>query len=245
MSTVPITFGSDIFSGEVVQYPLGHLTHMLVAGTTGFGKSVFLLQLVSQLVRHPGIEAVHLVDLKEAVEFAAFEGFNTVTVTWELDDLSALVDRLIEAVRQRQQWLRNKRQRRWSGSRTILVIDEYSEIHWRAANKAMRIHLLESLNRLAATSRSAGLILIAATQKPTVDAMDSAFSANLPTRVCFKVASNLTAAMVLGTLDDLRREPGLDPATLKRGWCIVRDGRTGEARYLQPHLPPEAEEARE
>ncbi|AXK79518.1 AAA family ATPase [Pseudolabrys taiwanensis] len=239
-----ITLGTDIFTGEVVQQPLSRFTHMLVAGSTGFGKSVFLLQLISQMVRHPDIDAVHLVDLKEGVEFNAFEHHPNVTIAWELEDLAILIGRLADTVRERQQHLRKQRQRRWSGPRTVLVIDEYSEIQWRAADKATRMQLLDTLNRLAAGSRSAGLILIAATQKPTVDAMDSAFSANLPTRVCFKVASNLVAAMVLGTLDDLRREPGLDPATLRRGWCVMRDGLTGEARYLQPHVAPEAEETR-
>jgi len=244
MEADPIILGTDIFTGEVITQPLTNLTHTLVAGTTGFGKSVFIHQLVSQAAAHPGVEALHLVDLKEGVEFVAYEQRERVTVTWELQDLSALLEQLTETVKARQATLRERRQRRWPGARIIVVIDEYSEIHWRATNKTQRAFLQDSLNRLAAGSRSAGVTLIAATQKPTTDAMDSAFSANLPTRVCFKVANNLTAAMVLGTLEDLRRDPGLDPATLKRGWCILRDGITGEARYLQPHVAPEAEEER-
>lgn len=244
MASVPITFGTDIFSGEVVGQTVDNLTHMLVAGTTGFGKSVFLHQLVSQAVNHSDIEAVYLVDLKEGLEFITYDQREHVALVWELHALADLLHSLADTVKTRQTLLREQRQRRWQGPRILLVIDEYSEIHWRATDKATRVDVLDNLNRLAAASRSAGLILIAATQKPTTDAMDSAFSANLPTRVCFKVASNLIAAMVLGTLDDLRREPGLDPATLRRGWCIVRDGRSGEARYVQPHVAPEAEEDR-
>ncbi|MGA9891139.1 MAG: hypothetical protein WBQ55_01950 [Xanthobacteraceae bacterium] len=144
-------------------------------------------------------------------------------------------------MQRRQAELRESLRSNWTGPRILLVIDEYSEIQWCVTDKQARVHLLDGLNRLAARSRSAGIVIIAATQKPTTDAMDSAFSSNLQTRVCFQVASNLIAAIVLGTLDDLRREPGLDPATLRKGWCIMRDGWSGESRYLQPHVAAEAE----
>lgn len=181
-------------------------------------------------------------DFKGGVEFWRYQRHSDqVQVIWEIADLVIVVGQLLETMQRRQAELRKSLRSNWTGPRILLVIDEYSEIQWCVTDKQARVHLLDGLNRLAARSRSAGIVIIAATQKPTTDAMDSAFSSNLQTRVCFKVANNLIAAIVLGTLDDLRREPGLDLAKLRKGWCIMRDGWSGKSRYLQPHVAAEAE----
>ncbi len=238
-----IILGTDIFTGEVVRRQLPALTHTLVAGTTGFGKSVFLHQLISQLVRRADVERLYLIDFKCGVEFCHYEGRGDhVHIIWEFPDLIRVVGELFELMQRRLLELRERRQRNWAGSRIVVVIDEYSEIQLAPAEKAVRMRLLDDLNRLAARSRGAGIVIVAATQKPTTDAMDSSFSANLPTRVCFRVASNLVASMVLGTIEDLRRDAGLEPVMLRRGWCIMRDSVAGELRYLQPHVAPEAED---
>lgn len=240
--TPPITIGTDIFSGEVVQRQLAEITHTLVAGQTGAGKSVLLHALITQLASLPAeCEKLYLIDFKGGVEFWRYRKRGPhVQVIWEFAELAGVVTDLLAIMQQRQATMREMDLRQWLGPRVFVVIDEYSEIHWCEADKKARAWVLDALNRLAARSRSAGIVLVAATQKPTTDAMDSAFSGNLPTKFCFRAASNLVASMVLGSLEDLRRDSGLDLVSLRRGWCVFRDGLSGEARYLQPHISLEA-----
>jgi S-DNA-T family DNA segregation ATPase FtsK/SpoIIIE len=246
MTPAPIILGTDIFSGEVVSRPLSRLTHTLAAGATGAGKSVLLHCLASQLACHPDVATLYLVDFKFGVEFAVYEGYGPhVRVLWQLEALAAVATELLERMQKRFDWLRERGLRDWPGKRIFLIIDEISELQPGPGEKksktdnAWRWQLLEDLGDLGKLSRAAGIVIVGATQRPTSDSIASAVAANLGTRFCFRVATNLVASMVLGTLDDLRRETGLDPVTLPRGRCIYRDGITAAVHYLQPHWAPE------
>lgn len=85
MISPPITLGTDIFSREVVRRDLFDITHMLVAGTTGFGKSVYLHQPIAQCVSRADIERLYLVDFKGGVEFWRYQRHSDqVQVIWEI-----------------------------------------------------------------------------------------------------------------------------------------------------------------
>jgi predicted NACHT family NTPase len=68
-----IIFGTDIFSHEVVRLAVTGIPHLLVVGNPGAGKSLFLHQLASQLVRRRDVERVLLVDLKGGLEFRRYQ----------------------------------------------------------------------------------------------------------------------------------------------------------------------------
>src|SRR5579871_3953498 len=133
---VPIILGTDIFSGEVVSRPLSRLTHALVGGTSGAGKSVLLHAFASQLARHPDVATLYLVDFKFGVEFAAYEGHGPhVRVLWQLEELAAVATELLERMKKRFDWLREHGLREWPGKRIFLIIDEISELQPGAAEK--------------------------------------------------------------------------------------------------------------
>ena len=240
-----IIFGTDIHTGEVVRRTVAEITHMLVMGTPGFGKSVFLHQLISQLVGRPDVERLFLVDLKGGVEFLAYEDRGaSVRVVWQFEDVVAIVDELLELMNRRLRQMRELRQRNWTGPRLFFIVDEFAQIQlWPAVNKTEKerhARLIANLNKLSMLGRAVGVVLVAAIQKATTDVMDSSFRTNLQGQVCFRVANRLMAASMFGSTEELPRNPGLDPVSLPKGRCIFFDPAAGEIRYLQVHVAPEA-----
>lgn len=232
-----IVLGTDVFTGEVVAREVSVLPHMLIMGTSGFGKSVFLHQVVSQLAGRPDVERVHIVDLKGGVEFQRYTAGNVRTV-WQFEDVATTVRALIGTFESRLREMVMRQERTWRRPRTFLIIDEFAQIQlWPVVGKeekAARDRLLADLNRLSMLGRAVGIVLIAAVQKATTDAMDSSFRNNLQGQVCFRVSSRLAAASMFGSTDDLR----LDPVSLPRGRFIFHDPTVGETLYLQAHVAP-------
>jgi hypothetical protein len=237
-----VTLGTCLFSAEVAAIAVHDIPHLLVMGTSGFGKSVFLHQLVSQLVRCPAeaVEAVTLVDLKGGVEFMAYADADLrVRMVWRFEDVVKAVADLVALMEARQAEMMQKRWRTYQGKRVFFVVDEFAQIQLYPVEgkEGRQVHdrLLANLNRLSMLGRSAGIVLVAAIQKATADVMDSSFRANLQGQVCFRVSNRLAAASMFGSVDDLK----LDPVTLPRGRFIFYDPTIGGTRYLQAHVVPE------
>lgn len=245
-----VVFGTDVASGDDLRVPLREIPHLLVVGTSGFGKSVFLHQLISQLVgeasqhTHPAeISSVILVDLKGGVEFDRYAAKNDkVQVVWRYDDVVAAVDQLTALMLERQVIMKDESRRNWPGGRIFFIVDEFAQIQlWptlTADEKATHKRLIADLTRLSMLGRSMGIVLVVAIQKPTTDVMDSSFRGNLQGQVLFRVASRQLAATVLPSLDDAP----VDPVTLKRGRCLFYNANTGITHRLQVHVAPEAME---
>lgn len=235
-----ITLGTDLFTGEVVTRPLAAVSHMLVVGTSGFGKSVFLHQLVSQVAGHAEVERAYLVDLKGGVEFMPYADNGAVQVVSTYDGVNQMVEELLALMEARQREMVERRERNSRRGRVFVIIDEFAQIQlWPAVTreeKERKARLIGDLTKLSMLGRAVGIVLVAAIQKATTDVMDSSFRANLQGQVCFRVANRLMAASMFGDTDDLR----LDPIALPRGRFIFHDPTAGETRYLQAHVAPHA-----
>lgn len=236
-----ITLGTKVADGHDLIVPLQKLQHMLIVGATGAGKSVFVHQLVFQLVeRSPPVEQVIIFDLKGGVEFNRYRRHPRVRLVWEFPAVAAELAALNELMLKREAYMRDNNLQNWLGPRVFVVIDEYAEIQSEIdgaatkEEKALARQVSVTLVRIGRRARALGIVLICALQKATTDAMDSALRANLNCRVCLRVNSRQFAASVLDDLDDLP----VDPLDLKPGRFIYYDAARGTLDYAVAQIAP-------
>jgi S-DNA-T family DNA segregation ATPase FtsK/SpoIIIE len=192
--------GTDI-EGNHIYTDLAKQPHMLVAGTTGSGKSMFLHQaIISLLMKNADIE-IYAIDAKQ-VEFNAYKAIkNFHYITDEVEAVQTL-KRLVDIMEGRyktfsEKGYRDITQAQQSGLNIkpiVCVIDEFADLIMRPEYSK----LIESyIVRLAQKSRAAGIHLIIATQRPTADVITGLIKANIPSRVCLHVNSAMESRIVM------------------------------------------------
>jgi DNA segregation ATPase FtsK/SpoIIIE, S-DNA-T family len=205
----PLTFalGQDV-SGHPIGADLTALPHLLIAGTTGSGKSVCVNSILSCLLLHntPDDLRLVLVDPKR-VELTGYNGIPHL-----LSPVVVEMEKVIGAL----QWMTREMDRRYHrfaevGARNIqdynthmknegqkklpylvIVIDELADLMLLAPDETER-----TITRLAQLARATGIHLILATQRPSVDVVTGLIKANFPARVAFAVASNTDSRVIL------------------------------------------------
>lgn len=195
-----LIMGTDINNNHIYT-DLAKQPHMLVAGTTGSGKSMFLHQcIISLLMKNPGIQ-IHAIDTKQ-VEFNAYkaiENFHYIT-----DEVAAVqtLKRLCDIMDGRYKTFSAKGYRDITHAKQsgltiepiVCIIDEFADLIMKPEySKVIESYVV----RLAQKSRAAGIHLIIATQRPTADVITGLIKANIPSRVCFKVASAMESRIIL------------------------------------------------
>jgi S-DNA-T family DNA segregation ATPase FtsK/SpoIIIE len=207
-ASVKIAIGVDL-EGKLIEADLSdpNTCHFLVGGTTGSGKSEFLRsQLLSLLVRYsPQHLQIALVDPKR-VTFPEFEKMPWLysQVVKDSDNAIELMDKLVGEMEFRYQQFEktgcadlvaynqcaNK-----PLPRIVCIFDEYADF---MAEKESRKALEQSIKRLGAMARAAGIHLIIATQRPDATVVTPIIRSNLPGRVALRTASEADSAIVLG-----------------------------------------------
>ncbi|WFU79395.1 FtsK/SpoIIIE domain-containing protein [Bradyrhizobium sp. CIAT3101] len=239
-----IILGTCVDDGRDGIWRPSELRHMLVAGMTGSGKSVFLQQLAYQLLRSPDVDRVVLIDLKGGTEFYQYVDEPKARVAWELSDAIKMFDELMAYLDVRLAEMRLKGLRDWDGPRTFIIIDEYAEIQ-ELIHDAKRGEAKEAAQRMASNirslvrrSRSAGIVLICALQKPTADAIDPTLRNNMDMRVCFRVKTRFAVEAALDAVLDEDEELPVNPLKLRTGRFLLD---AGHGRYLhfQAQIAPD------
>ena len=201
--TLPVALGKDI-SGRAVFFDLAEMPHLLVAGTTGSGKSVMLNGLLTSLLltTDPRQVKMVLIDPKR-VELSPF-GRVPHLITPVVTDVKKAANAL--------QWAVAEMERRYEvlermGSRSlegynmraetqmpyvVLVIDELADLMMQAGAKVE-----DSIVRLAQKARAVGIHLVVATQRPSVDVITGMIKANVPSRIAFAVSSQVDSRVIL------------------------------------------------
>lgn len=227
------------------------MPHLLVAGTTGSGKSVFINSLlVSLLSRHtPDTLQLGLVDPKQ-VEFACYGtlphlvGGGVATsvfeampiINWAVDEMERRLDILTGARVKDLSSYNAKVPEGKKLSRVLLVVDEFADMILGAVTKEEKEEVKQfevGLTRLAQKARAAGIHLLLSTQKPITKVVTTVLKGNIPARVAFKVSNATDSRVILdeggadllgGRGEMLFKSPyGGSPIKLRGAWVPDED----------------------
>ena len=210
-SPLAVALGRDV-SGLPVVADLGRMPHLLVAGTTGSGKSVCIAALTACLVMNNTPEDLRLVMIDpKMVELVRFNGLPHLygKVETDLERILAVLrwtvaemDRrykVLEASHSRNLDTYNQKARRRKGAevlpRMVVLIDELADLMMSAPDQTEH-----NLVRLAQMARATGIHLVVATQRPGTEVVTGLIKANFPARIAFAVASSVDSRVILDTV---------------------------------------------
>ena len=196
-----LIIGVDI-EGKPVFSDMDELCHLLIAGKTGSGKSVFLNALICSLIREgPEKNQLVMIDPK-AVELKPYEDIPHLWQPVITDSTEAIValgkaaDEMENRYRQFPKGVRNLAEYNQSAEtpmpRLIVVIDELSDLMMTSGKLAET-----SIARIAQKGRAAGIHLVVATQSPRADIITGKIKANLSSRIAFAAASAIESHIIL------------------------------------------------
>jgi S-DNA-T family DNA segregation ATPase FtsK/SpoIIIE len=214
-----VGIGKDV-EGRMVTANLNELPHLLIAGTTGSGKSSFINSVICTLLEtDPDQVKMLLIDPK-MVELTPYDGVAHLLrpVITEVDEAVAALKELCDEMDARFEKMRKAGQRGIDGlglPYIICVIDELADLMMQS--KAIE----KPIVRIAQKARAAGIHLIVATQRPTVDVCTGLIKANIPTRLAFACSSVVDSRVIL---DDAGAEQllGKGDGLFKAGRDTVR-----------------------
>lgn len=185
----------------IVTDTLDNARQMLVAGTTGSGKSVFLHNLITTFICNPN-NYIYLVDCKKC-EFGAYKDNALVTDSVFGENSAArYVNTLIDVMESRytdmerenvNDFMEYKRLHQ-DARRYILVIDELADM---ISNKKAQNAIIPGLLRIAQKGRGAGCHVILSTQRPDATIINGTLKGNLPTRISFRTVSAIDSRVIL------------------------------------------------
>ena len=198
-----LAMGVDIM-GEVYRFDITKAPHMLIAGATGSGKSVFLNSVLSQLCKLDNVD-LHLFDPK-MVELARFaKETNTRQHYCNVEDIYLALEELVEEMNNRyvilaQAGARNIEEFDGGMRYKFVVVDEFGDLT--IGNKSEgKLNFSKEISKnillLAQKARACGIHLIIATQRPSVDIITGSIKANFPTKVAFRTAKEIDSRVLL------------------------------------------------
>lgn len=231
-----IPLGRDV-AGAPVGVDLTQMPHLLIAGTTGSGKSVCIAAIASALILENPPDAVKLVMLDpKMVELSRFNGIPHLLGPVEVDQ-----ERIIGVLR----WCTREMDRRYKVLEEAAArnIDTYNERLGRRRKEQYMPYIVimideigdlmlshpdeteKTITRLAQMARAVGMHLIVATQRPSTDVITGLIKANFPSRISFAVASGIDSRVILDTI-------GAE-TLLGRGDMLYQAADTPQPRRLQ------------
>lgn len=213
--TLPVIFGEDTYGQPIIR-DLTEMPHLLVAGQTGSGKSVFLNTLILTLLclRKPRDLRLLIVDPKE-VEFAGYEHVphmlgtrkGSAKIASTPEEARKTLQIAVDEMESRFRKMHDKRVKKISDYNRkvpeperlpyiLFIVDEFADLMMMGSRDEKK-NVENSIVRLAQKARAVGIHMVLATQKPLAQIMTSLIKANMPARVCFSVSSGIDSRVVL------------------------------------------------
>ncbi|MBE6931498.1 MAG: DNA translocase FtsK [Ruminococcaceae bacterium] len=208
-SKITFALGKDI-TGECVVADIGKMPHLLIAGTTGSGKSVCINSIIISLLYRAAPEEVRLIMIDpKMVELGNYNGIPHLLIPVVTDHkkaAGALNWAVIEMERRyklmseagaRDLATFNKIMEQHGEEKLpqiVIIIDELADLMMVAAKEVE-----ESICRIAQKARAAGMHLIIATQRPSADVLTGLMKSNIPSRIAFAVSSQMESRIILDT----------------------------------------------
>ena len=193
--------------GGIVTTDISTLPHMLIAGSTGGGKSVFFKQVLLGLLHSSNHIQMYLLDLKGGVEMKEFGDLPNVRVIKNESEAVHVLTKIRDEMKRRFTILekcghKNIVSKRDKLDKIIIGIDEASELYTMVSNNRSKKKLIlqarELTDELAKLARAASIHLIFATQKINKDTMDPKVQENIGGRVCFRVNTMENSMRAIG-----------------------------------------------
>tara|TARA_B110000971_G_scaffold220354_1_gene263712 strand:- start:380 stop:2467 length:2088 start_codon:yes stop_codon:yes gene_type:complete len=201
---LPIALGKNI-SGLPVVGDLASMPHLLIAGTTGSGKSVCINTIIlSLLYRHTPDKCKFILIDPKMLELSTYEGIPHLLcpVITEAKKAASVLGWVVKEMESRYRLMTKEGVRNIDGYNTkhtlampyiVVVVDEMSDLMLVAGKE-----IENYIQKLSQMARAAGIHIIMATQRPSVDVITGTIKANFPTRISFQVTSKIDSRTILG-----------------------------------------------
>ena len=201
---LPIALGKSI-SGKPVVGDLTSMPHLLIAGTTGSGKSVCINTIIlSLLYRHTPDKCKFILIDPKMLELSTYEGVPHLLcpVITEAKKAASVLGWVVKEMESRYRLMTKEGVRNIDGYNTkhklpmpyiVVVVDEMSDLMLVAGKE-----IENYIQKLSQMARAAGIHIIMATQRPSVDVITGTIKANFPTRISFQVTSKIDSRTILG-----------------------------------------------
>ena len=201
---LPIALGKSI-SGKPVVGDLASMPHLLIAGTTGSGKSVCINTIIlSLLYRHTPDRCKFILIDPKMLELSTYEGIPHLLcpVITEAKKAASVLGWVVKEMESRYRLMTKEGVRNIDGYNAkhklpmpyiVVVVDEMSDLILVAGKE-----IENYIQKLSQMARAAGIHIIMATQRPSVDVITGTIKANFPTRISFQVTSKIDSRTILG-----------------------------------------------
>ena len=201
---LPIALGKNI-SGVPIVGDLASMPHLLIAGTTGSGKSVCINTIIlSLLYRHTPDRCKFILIDPKMLELSTYEGIPHLLcpVITEAKKAASVLGWVVKEMESRYRLMTKEGVRNIDGYNSkhklpmpyiVVVVDEMSDLMLVAGKE-----IENYIQKLSQMARAAGIHIIMATQRPSVDVITGTIKANFPTRISFQVTSKIDSRTILG-----------------------------------------------
>lgn len=201
---LPIALGKNI-SGAPIIGDLSAMPHLLIAGTTGSGKSVCINTIIlSLLFKHTPEKCKFILIDPKMLELSTYEGIPHLLcpVITEAKKAASVLGWVVKEMESRYRLMTKEGVRNIDGYNAkhklpmpyiVVVVDEMSDLMLVAGKE-----IENYIQKLSQMARAAGIHIIMATQRPSVDVITGTIKANFPTRISFQVTSKIDSRTILG-----------------------------------------------
>ena len=208
-SKISFIVGKDI-SGRNIIADLKDMPHLLIAGATGSGKSVCINAIITSLLYKATPDEVRLILIDpKVVELGNYNGIPHMLIpvvtdpkkaaaalNWAVNEMNQRYKRFseegVKEIDSYNELMRANQEPEKAMPKVVIIIDELADLMMAASSQVE-----ESICRLAQLARAAGMHLIVATQRPSVDIVTGLIKANIPSRIAFSVSSGVDSRTIL------------------------------------------------
>ncbi len=225
---IPLCIGKDI-SGNIEVIDLSKTPHLLVAGTTGSGKSVFINTLLASILYKFSPEELRLILIDpKMLELSVYNDIAHLLTPVVTEPKKAIIALkwVCKEMERRYSMMNEENTRSLEGYNQksqeklpyiVVFIDEMADLMMTAGKEVEHY-----VQRLAQMARACGIHLVMATQRPSVDIITGSIKANFPSRISFQVASKYDSRTVLGEIGAEQLLGNGDMLMSKNGGNIIR-----------------------
>ena len=208
-TNLPLVLGKNV-SGEIIVSSIDKMPHLLIAGATGSGKSVCINSIITSILYKSSPEDVKLMLIDpKVVELSVYNGIPHLLIpvvtdakkasfalNWAVEEMEKRYKAFAKSGTRDLKSYNNKMIKQGQPEekfpQIVIIVDELADLMMVAASEVE-----DYIARLAQMARAAGIYLIIATQRPSVDVITGTIKANIPSRIAFSVSSSVDSRTIL------------------------------------------------